>query len=209
MKKLLLAAFALSCFSGSAMATVTFFYELAWTPGGVAVGSTGIMVVDTAGDGFNSTNASLLGESLAVGTTLGADDYIIDSTTAVDFGGGLTGFTSSVSTFTLGTGGVGAGDDMRIYWFDSPLLGDPLVSGQTYGSFRTDTIDGPSNGNLGFEIPGDGNSNNIFAYSTSVVGGVLSDASFIANNDTIIPEPGTGVLLGGAAFLMFLRRRRR
>ncbi len=212
MKKVLCALAALSGLAASSYATVAIEYQLGWVPG-VADGTVGVLVVDTLGDGFSGIDmdidgGGLSGKELSDGTMFGSDDLIIDRVVASDLGG-VFGFLGSVDGLALG-GGIDTGDPVGVYWFNSPSS-DPVEPGQTYGFFRTDSIDASSGANSAFVIPADGSGVNMFAFSSSLTGDAVNsapDAAFLANSGVVIPEPSALLLaLGGMGFFGIRRRR--
>ena len=187
-------------------------YDVLWNPG-VAEGSVGVLVVDTAGDGFagiDTSAADLLGATLTEGSTLGADDFILDVAIASDgFVPGTFGFSGG-STFTLGDDGVTAGDSVALYWFDAPA-DTPVGEGQTFG-FLQPAFDPASGGEAAWEVPGANNANiRLASLSADFTGdgGSLANAGFIANNGVVpIPEPSAGLLAALAGIGLLARRKR-
>ncbi len=179
--------------------------QLGWA-GGVNSTAVGVLVADTSGTGqftgIDTSPGDLLGETLTVGNSFGADDLILGTFTNTNFGSSR-GFTLTLSGFTL-PAGVDAGDDLAIYWFDGPAS-DPITAGQTGGFFRTNAVD---LGNAPWDVPVDGSLGvNIFSFSPTYSGGI-ADSAFTANN-FVVPEPsvlGLGAVCG--ALFLFRRRRR-
>lgn len=195
-------------FLSSQAATVGIDYAVGFT-GGVPVGSLGVMVVDTAGDGFTA-GADLAGEPLTVGNLFGADDLIVHTVAASDVGGAL-GFSSGLFNLVVRdpvddpAAPVESGDRFAIYWFDGPVGGTVTV-GQTGGFFRSDIGDAALGGDP-FVIPAAPGAINAFA-STNDLFGSTDLADFTANNFTVIPEPSSALLSLMAVGLVGLRRRR-
>lgn len=214
MKKL--AFLSLIVFASVAQASVTLNFDFgpAYTAGGagmVNTGSLGVLVADTSGSGF-AQGASLIGSTLSTGSTLGGN-RILGVMNASEITGGIFGFSSpvSVSDFTgLTTGtatGLG-GTPLMFYWFPSiSSSGTTLGGGESYGSFRSNTIDAGSGSDISFNLPSDGGTYSLAAYDTTLGGGYASSL-FQANSVAGVPEPGRLMLALIGLSGLFLRRRR-
>ncbi len=177
----------------------------------VPVGTVGILLADNNGTGL-PTSTELVGAILSGGGSIG-DSQILSVMQAVNAGGGLNAFVSGLLSISLTgglTGGAGiTGTDLAFYWFPGiTTVGSTVTDGQSYGVFRTDLIDGPSGGSLSFNLPSDGASGSIYAFTLNESGGYPNN-TFTANlTATAVPEPSRMILtvIGLGAFLM--RRRR-
>ncbi len=215
MKKL--AFLVLVVFASMAQASVTLNFDFgpAYTSGGAGMvnnGSLGVLVADTSGSGF-AQGASLIGSTLSAGATLGGN-RILGVMNASDIsGGGIFGFSSTVSVsdftgLTTGTATGFGGTPLMFYWFPSVnSAGTTLAGGEAYGSFRSDTIDGGSSSDISFNLPSDGGTYSLAAYDTTLGGGYASSL-FQANSVAGVPEPGRLMLALIGLSGLFLRRRR-
>lgn len=206
------------CSFASASITINFTFGPAYTAGGssmVAAGTLGVLVADTGGGGLPSGN-SLVGSSLTTGGLLGSSKILHvfqakDITEAGSFGFDEVVNITDFSGMTLGTSSNTTGTDLGFYWFPGlTTIGDLISSGQSYGFFRSDIIDGGSGGDMSFNMPADGFTYTLAAYDDSLGGGYAS-SQFQANSTAGvagIPEPSRMVLaLVGFAGLMLRRRR--
>jgi len=206
---------ALSCLvlgAVSANASVTLTLE-----GGVLRSSSGtpvndggliILVASTADSAFSSSfNGN---NSTSVGTFLTADDQIVASfsVSSVAADGLQGGYAYSLSGLTY-SGALNAGDSLQLYWFPTLTTSSSTFGvGTSYGEYRTDaTLNGSGSG---WFLPSDGSTVALNFFTTSG-GGSVAD-SFGNASLTTVPEPATTVaLLGGAAglFVMYRRRQRK
>jgi hypothetical protein len=106
------------------------------------------------------------------------------------------------------SGNLTSGDALQLYWFPSLTLNSTSFGSYTpYGTYRTDTIS--SSSDIAWTLPSDGATVtlNFFTSSTGVDGAVAD--SFGNASLSTVPEPVTTVaLLGGAAGLFVMHRRR-
>lgn len=217
--KYTLCALSLLLATGAATASITLDYSLAraFTAGGasqVAPGTIGVLVADTFGTGL--PNASeLVGATLSNGSSIG-DARILrvfsafDISTGGDFGFQDTFTISDFSGMTLGSQANTVGTDLGFYWFPGiTSAGSTVNEGQSYGFFRTDTVDTNSGADMSYNMPGDGFSYTLASLDTSL-GGSFAPSSFQANSVAIgiSPEPSRMMLLGLGLVGVFFRRRR-
>lgn len=168
------------------------------------------IVVDTsvAQNGFDSSGTSYDGFSfpsagsglmLSKGDGSGlTDDYFYfassGNTTLASAGGTDSGTNviSSLAGLPL-TGGVQAGQQFALIWFDTTTSND----GDKYG-FLT---------NPAFVLPSDGNTVN---FNTAVLGAdpVRLASNVFGEGPAVVPEPSRLMLLGLGFFGLFFRRRR-
>lgn len=214
MKKL--AFLSLIVFASMAQASVTLNFDFgpAYTAGGAGMvnnGSVGVLVADTSGSGF-AQGASLIGSTLTAGGTLGGN-RILGVMNATEISGGIFGFSSTVNVsdftgLTTGTATGLGGTPLMFYWFPSiNSAGSTLAGGESYGSFRSDTIDGGSSSDISFNLPADGGAYSLAAYDTTLGGGYASSL-FQANSVAGVPEPGRVMLALLGLLGLTLRRRR-
>lgn len=147
-------------FSGlfpSAQATVTIEFQLGAVP--LPSNSLGILVVDTAGDGFWSP-AQSPDTVLEPGNLMGGGDDVIVSVfpivTGEPFGSGQ-GFAELVGPLDYRELGISQGQKLIFYAIPSRTPGSRIRYGETYFSFRTDNP-GSLIGNMDFSLPNDGGS---------------------------------------------------
>lgn len=190
-----------------------------FTSGGVniAAGTIGILASDT--DGFDSLSllgTQLLNKTLSVGTTFGTNGQILSVVAASDLsGGGDIGFSASptLNLTALGlTGGAGTtGSDLAVLWFPGiTAAGATLTNGQSFGFYRSDTIDSGSGGTASFNVPSDPGAYSIYALD-STLGGGISPSTFNAAGTVgaaAVPEPSR-VLFCMIGFVALVGRRRR
>lgn len=168
------------------------------------------IVIDTAGNGFdsNGTNydgftfpSSGTGTFLANGVTATATDdffYWGGGTTLATISGTDSGTNaiSSISSVPFGTNGISAGDPFALIWFDAATTND----GDKYGFLVI------SGGADPFVIPSDGSTT---SYSPNFAG---TDPVRLASNTLgvagPVPEPSRVLLLGFGALSLVFRRRR-
>ena len=141
--------------------------------------TTMVLVSDT--NGFSSLpnlGLELSGVNLTAGTTFGDGLRILQVTGASDLGSGDFGYSATLSGLDLAanglTGATGtAGTDLAVLWFPG-LTGtgsQTLANGQSFGFFRSDTIDTASwagsvpSDAISFNMPTDPGS----SYITSLV----------------------------------------
>lgn len=192
----------------------------------VPVGTIGIVVVDSLGNGFagtqsgamtSSSYAGLVGLQLSAGQSVG-DDVILGVFQATDVDVDGTAPLDRVFSGTLlngynYSGNIGAGDQLAIYWFPGvTTVGETLTAGQTEaGFYRNSANDLASNSQIGFVLPSDGSSNNLFAYDSNLTGdgGSASPSALTAVAIAAAPEPSRVLLLGLGALGLVTRRRRK
>ncbi|MGC4071335.1 MAG: PEP-CTERM sorting domain-containing protein [Nibricoccus sp.] len=211
MKKLLIALTCMTLSSVTAHASVTLDIE-----GGTLRTSTGtvmndngliILVASTTANGFTSTFDGTA--STAVGTFLTADDQIIASFSVNSAAGNGAGGFSSLTGLTYSGmfSSLAGGQSLQMYWFPTLTTSSTTFGvGTSYGSYRTDSaLDGASSG---WFLPNDGTPLTTITFYTQSASGSVAD-SFGNANLTTVPEPATTVaLLGGAAGLFVMHRRR-
>ena len=208
-------------FSHQALGTVTLDIQTAnlRTSGGtvVPVNTTMILVSDT--DGFSSLDglsADLLNLNLAVGSTFGTNSKILNVLGASDLSGsGDFGYNQSKSydLTALGlTGGTGAsGTDLAILWFPglTGTAAQMVGNGQSFGFYRSDTVDTLSGGSFSFNMPTDGSTHSIFALDTNLLGGIAPSSFNATGTVGAVPEPSRSTLaLLGLACLIARRKRK-
>jgi hypothetical protein len=207
-------------FSHQAMGTVTLDIQTAnlRTSGGtvVPVNTTMILVSDT--DGFSSLDglsADLLNLNLAVGSTFGTNSKILNVLGASDLSGnGDFGYNQNKSydLTALGlTGGTGtSGTDLAILWFPglTGTAAQTLGSGQSFGFYRSDIVDGASGGSFSFNMPTDGSTTSIYALGTNLDGGIAPSSFNATGTVGAVPEPSRSMLaVLGLACLIGRRKR--
>ncbi|HCN76921.1 MAG TPA: hypothetical protein DIT13_06960 [Verrucomicrobiales bacterium] len=209
---------------GHASITINFGLGGVYTAGGgsqIAAGTIGVLVADTTGAGF-AQGADLVGSTLSVGSSLGTNGRILGVLSATNnlFGSGIAGFDAAInitdpllSGLTFGTATNNAGSDLMFYWFPGiTSAGSTITEGQSYGSFREDSLAAlaGSASDMSFNLPA--NSDLLGLYANTInTGGDLPNDTFQANSTAGVagvPEPSRMILaLLGFAGLMFRRRR--
>lgn len=199
------------CLAGSAAQAVTinlnvgFLYENNGTTA-LPVGSTLVLLADTANNGFGNL-------SLSTGSFAPAVDDIVLDRWGLDGILAGDGTTQRPVSFNLdgfgGPAGLSGGDALMLVWYQTPYsaLATGPGAGVFYGAYRTDSVlDGSD---IAWNTPagnGDTVSLNLFTQNTGA--GSVPDSATRAQFQTIVPEPSTGMLvLGGLAFVGMLRRR--
>lgn len=177
----------------------------------VSVGSLGVLVVDTAGDGFLSL-AELDGFAVTQNTFWGDDDYLLAVMPAAD---GIPGFfNTDLPNINYGVG-LSEGDKIGFYWFpelDTP--GASLSPALSWGFYRNDAADEAVGGSIGFTLPVNDTSALYLAFFTPEFSGVPEALGTIAAFTAMpgvspVPEPSTYAALFGVVGLVFAARRRR
>jgi hypothetical protein len=219
MKKISLALACIGLVSTSAQASVTITLEggVLRTSTGTVAGDGGLILlvastnpdpVNAPSAGFSSTLDGNL--STSVGTFLTADDQIIASfsISSVAANGVQGGYAYTLSNFNY-SGGLTSGDQLQLYWFPTLTTSSTTFGvGTSYGAYRTDSQLNGSD--AGWFLPSDGTTMALNFFTTSGSGSVAD--SFGNASLTTVPEPATTVaLLGGAAglFVMYRRRQRK
>lgn len=172
----------------------------------VGLGTVGILVVDSSGNGFSGSTANtfseIVGLSLTEGVSIG-DDTILKVFTASDLGGAV-GFASSLVGYDY-AGAIGGNDKLAIYWFPGiTTIGGTVQSTQAeVGFYRSDSVD--VGADIGFVLPTSDGTYNMGFFSTNF-GGSVTPSSLNAFNTTPEPSRVLFLALGGMGLLM--RRRR-
>ncbi len=176
-----------------------------------------ILVADASGFNMGTLSADLLGLNLTIGSTFGVGGQIIDIIGASDLGSGDYGYNLSNTYDLTALGLVGAdspsllGSQIAVMWFPgrTGILPQAVLSnGESYGFYRSDTIDGPSLGDQSFNMPADGASLNIFALDTTLGGGIPTESLWASGLVGSVPEPSRGILALLGLGLAVLRRHR-
>ena len=174
---------------------------------GNAIGDGGLVVlVASTTDSIFSGPAPT--SSLSSGSFFSGDDMVLATFEISSLTSGLAGGYAFSSVLNY-SGNLGSGDLLQLYWFPTLTLSSTTVGeGTNYGAYRTDSI--VSDSNISWALPSDGQTVAL-NFLTANVGGSISDSLGQATLTTV-PEPATTVaLLGGAAgvFVMLRRRQRR
>lgn len=152
-----LVAIALSlCLHCSAAATVSIEFQLGAV--NVPPGSLGVLVADTAGNGFQSPAGSP-GTPLAAGSNLGPDDVVVTVFFNADLPewGTQRGFAGQFAAIDYGALGVAEGQELILYVFPDRAAGDPVRSGEPHLAYRAgDLGELTANSSMGFALPADG-----------------------------------------------------
>ena len=201
----------------------TISYAIADLDDVVAGASVGVLVADTAGDGFMGisdvdgmmTN-SLLGYPTSVGSALG-DDRVLMRMTGTTLGTGVTGFESNPVSFNtddaLWAGALDSGQDIALLYFPNGTAND----GDAFGFYRSDTVtDTTAGGNSGYITPmGGGNAAiRTLTQGTTLFGiaGTVQVANVSSGTISSVPEHSsllTSLLFVGWGWLSAGRRRER
>jgi hypothetical protein len=192
--------------------------------GGIIPNNTTLVLVsDTNGfSNLNDLGVELNGINLTAGTTFGSGSRILQVIGASDLNSNEFGYSTTLSNLDLAanglTGAAGtAGTDLALLWFPG-LTGSAsqnLTVGQSFGFYRSDTIDAASYGGsapvdaISFNVPTDGFTYQLAAYDTNL-GGSIAPSSFNATGVVSgVPEPSRSVLtILGLAGLIIRRRRK-
>ena len=153
-------------------------------------GNGSFLLVDTGGDGIDF-NASSLGVSLSVGSTIGNDYVAGYNEVNTGFGVSLPGNAN----FTIGDGGTSNNDSFYILFFDVATTSNyTTAGGENFG-----TLDDAS-WNIG------ANNGASLQYGSA---GTLAQFSTLSLTGTVVPEPSSAAVLIGAVALGFVATRRR
>jgi hypothetical protein len=184
--------------------------------------TTMVLVSDT--NGFSSLatlGLELSGLNLTAGTTFGDGLRILQVTGASDLGSGEFGYSATLSGLDLAANGLTgasgtAGTDLAVLWFPG-LTGtgsQTLANGQSFGFYRSDTIDSVSWGGaaptdaISFNMPTDPGSYQLAAVDTSLFGGIATSSFNAAGTVGAVPEPSRSMLaLIGLTCLLGRRKR--
>lgn len=174
------------------------------------LGSIGILVADTTGDGFigdiSSEGAQVANTTLSNGQFIGGsgDDVIIGVMSANDNFAIGTVFDAVLPISYTGNHTVG--DAWALYWFPAETSAGSTVTSGNYGFYRSDTFEAAAGADIAFVAPADGFFWNLVAGGTDI-GGTVPDAALSAT--LMIPEPSTyAAIFGAIAVLVGLLRRR-
>lgn len=189
----------------------------------IPANTTIVLVADT--NGFSNgaaLGAELSGLNLTAGNTFGDGGKIVGVFSASDLNAGDIGLSGTLNNLDLAafglTGGAGtAGSDLAVLWFPN-LTGtgtQTLANGQSFGFYRSDTIDADSYGGtapsdaISFNVPTDGGSYQLTALDSNLDGSV-PNSSLTANlTVTAVPEPSRlAFLFLGLAGLITRRKRK-
>jgi len=171
------------------------------------------LVADTANNGFSSLTTDTVFSAGNMLTT-GGDDYItgmfqIDSATS-----GVSGTTLTSVVLDYSGGVVSQGDALQLYWVPTiTTFGTTASIGTAYGAFRNDSaITTGADLSIAWIAPAANPSAESLTFATISAGGSYNNLEGLADQtvQAAVPEPATTVaLLGGAAGLFVLYRRRR
>jgi hypothetical protein len=208
MKKVLTAALlSLALGSTSAVATTNlslFGGTLSDSSGNaMADGGLILLVASTTDSIFSSP---LPDASISVGSLFGGDDQIVGMFEISQANSGIVGGYGSLLSINY-SGNLSAGDALQLYWFPSLTLNSTSFGSYTaYGTYRTDNV--TSDSDIGWALPSDGTTVTLNFFTSS--SGLGSEANALGNASlSTVPEPATTVaLLGGAAGLFVMHRRR-
>lgn len=215
MKKITFLLFMVIGTLAQASVTLNFDFGPAYTAGGASMvnnGSIGVLVADTSGSGF-AQGASLIGSTLTAGGSLGGNRILgvvgaSDISTVGDFGFSSSILVNDFTGITTGSSTGAGGTPLMFYWFPGiSSAGATLAGGESYGFFRSDTIDAGSGSEISFNMPADGGAYALAAYDTTLGGGYASSL-FQANSVAGVPEPGRVMLALVGLLGLSLRRRR-
>ena len=208
MKKVLTAALlSLALASTSALATtnLTLFGGTLRDGAGNAMADGGLvlLVASTTDSIFSSP---LPDATISVGSLFGGDDQIVGLFEVSSLNSGITGGYGTMLNINY-SGNLTSGDALQLYWFPSLTLNSTSFGSYTpYGTFRTDSI--ASDSDIAWTLPSDGATVTLNFFTAS--SGLGSEADSLGNATlSTVPEPAmTVVLLGGAAGLFVVHRRR-
>ncbi|MCB1231921.1 MAG: hypothetical protein KDN19_16755 [Verrucomicrobiae bacterium] len=183
----LLASAIFCAFPVAADASVTFEFQLGEVP--IPGNSLGVIVVDTAGDGFASPQEAV-GTVLSPGNAIGAgDDRIISvfPITKADPFSNQGGFAEFIGPIDYDALGLGEGQSMIFYALPGHQPGSVIRPGETIVSFRTDQGSAIA-GNMNFSLPPDGGTYSLGVLDTSLGGqtdfnGLLPETPLLAVED--------------------------
>jgi hypothetical protein len=180
-------------------------------------GAYGMLVADTAGNGFTEllANPILLKDATSKGQydLLGADNLIIAIPPDIKIENTLAQPFFDLGATTLSTGSYSGvtwegGDDLALIWFRS----GSSAAGQTFDLY-TNPNPGNLNANIGFDTPASGGGVWKIIDVTPDLGGTTAASAFGANQTTIpVPEPSsvaiiTFALAAGPLLRRMLQRR--
>ena len=164
--------------------------------GSSTLSSTSGVLVLVASTGLGDTNFSthIAGSSLTANTFLAGDDLVL--ATFSSFDGGFYS-NASVLNYSSFSSQLTSSDQLALYWFPTLTAGATITNGTSFGAFTEGAWTMPSDGGTV-----------TYSFTTQGAGGTLPDSTGFASL-TAVPEPATTVaLLGGAAGLFVMHRRR-
>ena len=169
------------------------------TSDSAATGGTMVLIADTDGDGFGDltqATASWVGDP---------DDVAVGRWEANGFYLGGAGNSFDAVPFDL-AGGVTAGDDLLLVWYDTPYSAGAVGPGDlvNFGTFRSDSI--LSGSDIAWVVPADGSTFSLNFATVSAGGESLDSAGYATQ--TTVPEPVSMSLLAIGGGLLLRRRRR-
>ena len=179
---------------GSASASVSISFTAGMIRGAdglpVDLNTVGVLVADTAHDGFG-TAETLPGSTLLVNSSLGgADNIILQVFQAEDLGGGLIGFNGNVNYTDVTL--VSPGTPLAFFWFPTIKSAGETISKSVsvgYGVYRTDSIDIASGAGIAFSAPPDGSNSALAVFDNLTVDGALATvANLTTSKVTTAPD---------------------
>jgi len=185
-------------------ATVTFYFANMYDSSNnlLVDNALGVIVEDTAGDGFQSS--SLAGSTLSIGNFVGANDKIVDIIHAS--AGAFDDESNTSIPF------VSPGHNLNLYWFPTILtIGSTVGSSVSYGSFTSAVANINSGGTSGMVSPNPGDTSTIAYVDTDVAAGTgISPKTSLKASFTTVPEPSSFALLTGGLLMAgsMIRRRK-
>lgn len=210
----------LALFSHHANATVSLDIQTGAlrTSGGAIVPTNTTMILVADINGFSSLTDlanELMNVNLVAGSTIGSGGKILQVVAGSDIdGNGNIGYVGG-GTFdltALGLNGAAgtAGTDLAVLWFPG-LLGDGAATvgaGQSFGFYRSDSIDSASGGSFSFNMPTDPSAVNIWALDPNIGGGIPTSNFEATGTVGAVPEPSrVAFLFLGMTCLVFRRKR--
>ena len=172
----------LACWTARAHATVSIEFQLGalqWPDG-----ATGVLIADTANNGFTPV-ASASGTVIEAGQPVGgSDDRIVAvfSISELTDWNGKRGFATLLEGIDYGALGVAAGQPIQFLGLPDREPGESIRVDEPFGEYRTDNS-ALLSGNMGFALPPDGG-----AYQLAVIDDQQGGAVDLAEFGTPLPD---------------------
>jgi hypothetical protein len=154
-----------------------------------------MLVVDTAADGFGGPSPTAF---------VSGDDVILGAWNLSS--SGTPGMLTEITAPVVYSGGISAGDPLRLFWFPTLTISSLTPGyGTQYGSY-TDAVG--IDGSAAWVMPSDTGAQIDLYFLTQSQSGSNPDTAGRASNVTPVPEPTTYVLVGFGLLGAWLMRRR-
>lgn len=170
-------------------------------------GTLGLLVASTTGQPLDPALNPLLPGSINTGDTLGNPGNIIIWRGEINAGDGVL-FDGSGNLNFGDFSGWGEGDALALYWFEPlTLAATAIQAGDSYGVYWGQGDNSGFGAGQDWQTPADSTLNYELEFVTDDFGPTTNPAALGFASYSVIPEPGTAVLVGMGLLLATMRRR--